>query len=74
MCSEAQRAGFAGIKAPRKHLVSLLPSLARHQPGLNHDLCDALVAAYTAFLAHIDRAELVGDPEEGLITVPSAQN
>jgi predicted nuclease with RNAse H fold len=42
-------------------------------PGLStHDELDALVAAYTAFLAasHPERLTLVGDPAEGQIAVP----
>ena len=38
----------------------------------SHDELDALVAAYTAFLVHQKPARVaqVGDPEEGLITLP----
>jgi predicted nuclease with RNAse H fold len=44
-------------------------------PGLfTHDELDALVSAYTAYLAarHPERVTLVGDPEEGQIVVPVA--
>ena len=42
-------------------------------PGLLvHDELDALVSAYTAYLAarHPERITLVGDPAEGQIVVP----
>jgi hypothetical protein len=36
----------------------------------DHDLCDAAVAAYTGLLHHRNRAEALGDCEEGLICIP----
>jgi predicted nuclease with RNAse H fold len=37
---------------------------------LNHDQCDAIVAAYTAFLHGEGLTELIGDPDEGQIAIP----
>jgi predicted nuclease with RNAse H fold len=55
----------------RQHLLAgALPLDGLH----NHDELDALVAAYTAFLVHQKPARTcqVGDPQEGLITLPAA--
>ena len=38
--------------------------------GFNHDLCDAAIAAYTAFLYAQGKTELCGDAEEGAICLP----
>ena len=38
--------------------------------GFSHDLCDAAIAAYTAFLHAHGRTELCGDVEEGAICLP----
>lgn len=54
----------------RERLADLIPDLAPHISKLNHDLCDALVAAYTAYLHNRSETEAVGDPEEGLIWIP----
>jgi predicted RNase H-like nuclease len=55
----------------RQHLLAgALPLDGLH----NHDELDALVAAYTAYLVHQKPARVcqVGDPQEGLITLPAA--
>ena len=39
--------------------------------SLNHDGCDALLAAYTACLHVENRTDLLGIPEEGYIVVPN---
>jgi predicted nuclease with RNAse H fold len=55
----------------RQHLLSgSLPLEGLH----SHDELDALAAAYTAFLAHQKPTRVcqVGDPREGLITLPTA--
>jgi predicted nuclease with RNAse H fold len=55
----------------RQHLLAgALPLDGLH----NHDELDALVAAYTAYLVHqkAGRVSQVGDPVEGLITLPAA--
>ena len=61
----------SGVKALRERLSSLIPIPAPEQAKLTHDLCDAVIAAYTAYLQHQGLAELIGDPEEGLISIPS---
>ncbi len=63
--------------------MDILEEITRHHllegtltlPGLlTHDELDALVSAYTAYLAarHPDRVTLVGDPDEGQIVIPVA--
>jgi predicted nuclease with RNAse H fold len=37
---------------------------------LNHDECDAIIAAYTAYLKHQRKAERIGYIDEGLIYIP----
>lgn len=59
-----------GISFLRDRLVEILPSLRPCLGMLNHDLCDAAVAAYTGLLYHRNRAEALGDCEEGLIFIP----
>ncbi len=60
-----------GLDFLKRHLSRLIPSLATHLERLNHDLCDAILAAYTAYLYHQGSADAIGDPEEGVIIIPS---
>lgn len=54
-----------------EHLTTIFPRLqSSGAPRLTHDLCDALIAAYTAFLHHLGRTEALGDPAESPIIVP----
>ncbi len=55
----------------RKRLANLVPDVAPYIPKLNHDLCDALIGAHTAYLHGRSETEAVGDPREGLIWIPS---
>jgi predicted RNase H-like nuclease len=38
----------------------------------DHNLCDASVAAYTAFLYYQNMVDVLGNKEEGLIIIPSS--
>jgi predicted nuclease with RNAse H fold len=60
----------AGLEFLRQRLTALIPGLERERLK-NHDLCDALIAAYTGYLYARGMAEPVGDAEEGLIFIPS---
>ena len=60
----------AGLAFLKRHISSLLPGLAPYVDGFNHDMCDAAIAAYTAFLHSQGRTELRGDHEEGAIYLP----
>jgi len=62
----------AGLEFLRQHLTALIPGLERERVK-NHDLCDAPIAAYTAYLYAQGMAEPVGDAEEGLIFIPKLQ-
>jgi len=59
-----------GLAFLRGHLASLIPSLSPYIADFNHDLCDAAIAAYTAFLHHSGGTRQVGNPEEGAIYIP----
>ena len=59
-----------GICFFREKLGEILPSLKPYSDILDHDLCDAAVAAYTALLYHQNRVEALGNSEEGLIFIP----
>ncbi|NWF77522.1 MAG: DUF429 domain-containing protein [Chloroflexi bacterium] len=54
----------------REKLGEILPSLKPYSDILDHDLCDAAVAAYTALLYHQNRVEALGNSKEGLIFIP----
>lgn len=60
-----------GIAFLRERLAQLMPHLTPYMPRFNHDLCDALLAAYTAYLYTKGEIEVVGDPEEGAIFIPA---
>jgi predicted nuclease with RNAse H fold len=62
----------AGLEFLREHLAALIPGLER-EGVKSHDLCDALIAAYTAYLHARGMAEPVGDAEEGLLFIPKLQ-
>lgn len=59
-----------GLAFLRHHISQLLPDSAPHVDGFNHDLCDAAIAAYTAFLYLQGKTESCGDIEEGVICLP----
>ena len=63
----------AGLAALRTLVTGLMPSLTSQAADLSHDLCDALIAAYTGYLYSQGKAEPVGDAEEGLIFIPKLQ-
>jgi len=60
-----------GMAFLRRRLEGLLPSLKPWLGGFDHDLCDAAIAAYTAFLYGQNMADALGNSEEGLIFIPS---
>jgi predicted nuclease with RNAse H fold len=60
----------AGIKLLQHHLATIIPSLASQVANFNHDLCDAAMAAYTAYLDSLGKTEPLGNPEEGIIFIP----
>ena len=56
-----------------RRLGGLIPGLIAYDGRLDHDLYDALVAAYTAYLHSRGETESLGRPEEVCIVVPRAQ-
>ncbi len=61
-----------GVAFVRERLSPLVGGLDSWDGVLNHDLCDALVAAYTTYLHGQGRTEALGDPDEAQIVVPRA--
>ena len=64
------KASSRGLAFLRERLADLIPDLTPYILKLNHDLCDVLIAAYTAYLHSRSETEAVGDLEEGLIWIP----
>jgi len=62
----------AGRQWLRQRLEGLVPGLREYGRPLSHDELDAIVAAYTGYLHGQGQAEAVGDPQEGLIYLPTA--
>ncbi len=59
-----------GLKFLKQRIGHLLPDIVPHVDGFNHDLCDAAIAAYTAFLYVQGKTGLCGDAESGAICLP----
>lgn len=59
-----------GLSFLHHHLTILIPGLSSHIAEFNHDLCDAAIAAYTAYLHYLGKTKLLGIGEEGLICIP----
>lgn len=60
-----------GLAFLREKLTQMLPKSGIPDVYLDHDLCDALIAAYTAYLYSLGKSIAVGDVEEGLVILPS---
>ena len=61
-----------GLEFLRRRLERLIPGLSSYKDRLNHDHCDALVAAYTARLHRLGLTESVGLREEVPIVMPAS--
>ena len=59
-----------GMGLLRGKLGDILPTLRPYLDMFDHDLADAGIAAYTGLLYHQNRAETLGDSEDGLIFIP----
>ena len=59
-----------GLSFVRERLSRLIAGVADYAHLLNHDRCDALIAAYTAALHHRNVTDLLGMEQEGYIVVP----
>lgn len=60
-----------GLEFLREKLSKLVPGLSGWRDRLDHDLCDALIAGYTAYLHKLGRTESVGVGEEVRIVMPA---
>jgi len=59
-----------GLAFLKDRLSQLICGLEPYTENLNHDRCDALLAAYTACLHWEKKTDSLGIPEEGYIVVP----
>jgi len=59
-----------GLAFLKQHISRLLPHIVTYLDGFNHDMCDAAMAAYTAFLYSEGKTELYGEAAEGAICLP----
>ncbi|HEX77872.1 MAG TPA: DUF429 domain-containing protein [Dehalococcoidia bacterium] len=64
-----QKTKAEGLVFLRERLAGLVPALRPYLDRLGHDLCDAALAAYTAFLYSRSRTRAIGD-EAGVIHIP----
>lgn len=59
-----------GISSYKDKLHEILPVLRPYSGMLDHNLCDAALAAYTALLRYRNRTIALGNPQEGQIFIP----
>jgi predicted nuclease with RNAse H fold len=59
-----------GMSFSRDKLEDILPDLKPYSNMLEHDFCDAAVAAYTALLHYQKKVDFLGNSEEGVIIIP----
>jgi hypothetical protein len=59
-----------GLIFLKQHINRLMPTISAYVDGFNHHLCDAAIAAYTAFLHYQGKTKLCGEAEEGVIYLP----
>jgi len=60
----------AGLVFLKRRISGLLPNISTYVDGFNHHLCDAAIAAYTAFWHWQGKTEPIGEAEEGAIWLP----
>ena len=59
-----------GMTFLKERLGQLVPGVASYPGKLTHDLCDAILAAYTAYLHGQGKTESLGIEEEAFVVVP----
>ena len=59
-----------GLTYLKGRLAMIVTGVEEYMDKLNHDGCDAILAAYTAWLYCNDQTDALGIPEEGHIIVP----
>ena len=62
--------GARGLSFLKERLSKLIYGLDPYIDGLTHNGCDAILAAYTAYLHGDDQSDSLGTSEEGYIVVP----
>ena len=60
----------AGLAFLKQHISRLLPDIVTYVDGFNDDMCDAAMAAYTAFLHSQGKTEFYGEVGDGTICLP----
>lgn len=60
-----------GMAFLKKRICGIIPSSSTRLSTLDHDQCDALLAAYTSYLYGRSQVEAVGKPREGLMYLPA---
>jgi len=65
-----KKATLAGLVFLKQHISRLLPDIVPYVDGFNHDMCDAAMAAYTAFLHSQGETELYGEAGESAVCLP----
>jgi predicted nuclease with RNAse H fold len=60
-----------GMSFLKDKIGDILLGIKPHLDMFDHDLSDAAIAAYTAFLYHQNRVEALGNRKEGIIFIPS---
>ena len=59
-----------GLAYLKDRIATMVTGLDGHLDELDHDGCDAIIAAYTAWLHCSHQTDALGIPEEGYIIVP----
>jgi len=63
-----------GLAYLKDRLSAMVPGIDGYADNLTHDGCDAILAAYTAWLHCNDQTDTLGIPEEGHIIVPKVSD
>lgn len=59
-----------GVSFLKDKIGDILPGLKPYLDMFDHDLSDAAIAAYTAFLYHQNKVDALGNRKEGIIFIP----
>jgi len=59
-----------GLAFLKQHIGALIPAISGYLDRFDHNLCDAAIAAYTAFLYGEGKTEPIGNADEGAIYLP----
>jgi hypothetical protein len=62
--------GSRSLASLKERLGTLISGLAEYRGTLNKNNSEALLNAYTALLHMREGTDLLGDPQEGLLSIP----